>query len=118
MQLFTVSKKKKKTEADEENCDQVDTAQRCLHVSRIFRKTENSTLVRAIASAVFKMLRSDVHPFSTPFEKLDQRTFLKFVKGSEKRVVWTTLKDVAAKWNSVAAPSKVLVRSLRLGTRG
>ena len=80
------------------------------------RKTTDSILVRAIAAPVFKMLRSDVHPFSTAFENLDQRSILKFVKGSEKkRVVWTRLTAMEPKWNSVAVPKKYLFAIEDLG---
>ena len=98
----------------EEDCDVLDSSPRHLFVSTIFHKSDPSTLVRAVSSAIKKMLRSDLHPFSNPFDKLAERSILKFIKGSEKATYWTRL-NVKPKWDIVANPKKFLFAIQDLG---
>lgn len=101
-------------EEEDEDAGTLDTSPRSLHVSEIFAKNEMSTLVRAIISMLDKMLRSRGTPFASPFEKIGERTILKFVKGTEKCVFWTRL-VVEPQWDKVARPKKFLFAVADLG---
>lgn len=103
-----------KEDPNEDTCDELDTSTRSLRVSPIFDKSDTSTLGRAIIAAILKMLRADPQPFSTPFDRLSERTILKFTKGGEKAVFWTRLK-VKPRWDCIAKPKKFLFAIEDLG---
>jgi len=91
-----------------------DCSARLMHVSRIFRKNEPDTLIRAITSVLCKMIRSTATPFPTPFANLEQRTILKFVRSEATSVVWTQL-HVKPQWDKVGRPQKFLFAVQDLG---
>lgn len=97
----------------------IDSSERKLHVSKIFSKDNIETLVRAIVSSLDKMLRCQMTPFSSPFDRMAERTILKFVKGTQKIVYWTRL-DVKPQWHKVARPRVCLfaVEDLGRGAHG
>jgi hypothetical protein len=51
----------------------------------------DADLVPAIASTICKMLRCRLTPFATPFNRMEQRTLLKFTKGQKRASFWTRL---------------------------
>ena len=69
---------------------------RCFHVSKIYNKRH---AVRVIASAIAKMCRVCPRPFKNPFDRLSERTIMKFVKGGVRSIFWVRLKNVIPKWN-------------------
>lgn len=89
---------------------------RFFHVSKIY----NSDAVRAIASAIAKMYRVCPRPFDHPFDRLAERTILKFVKGEARSMFWIRLKNVTPKWNKIARPQKFLyaIEDLGRGAHG
>lgn len=99
---------------NEDTCDELDTSTRSLRVSQIFDKSDTTALGRAITAAILKMLRADSQPFSTPFDRLGERTILKFTKGAETAVFWTRLK-VKPRWDCIAKPKKFLFAIKDLG---
>lgn len=56
---------------------------------------------------------------SSPFDRLEDRTLLKFVKGKAKQVVWTRL-NVLPQWNKIGFPRKYLyvIEGLGRGANG
>ena len=96
--------------------------ERHLHVSRIFRRTDGDHEVfRALFSVIFKMCRYvKFCPFRDPFEKLEERTLLRFSRG-EAPVVWTRLPSLTGQWNKVPRPdvSKLIaIEDLGRGANG
>jgi hypothetical protein len=59
------------------------------------------------------MCAATITPYCDPFDKLSQRTILKFTKGGAT-VVWSRL-DVAPKWDKVVHPQKFLFAIEDLG---
>lgn len=96
-----------------ENSHQIDDSERMLHVSKIFTKVDTD-LVRAVASAICKMLRCRVTPLATPFDRMEKRTILKFVKGPERAIFWTRL-VVEPRWHKVGVLKKYLYAIQDLG---
>jgi hypothetical protein len=93
-----------------------DDSNRFFHVSKIYHRTDpNHEAIRAIAAAICKMQASTQVPFSNPFDRLNDRTLLKFEKGDGKSVFWARLKDVSPRWDIVAAPRKFLYAIEDLG---
>jgi hypothetical protein len=93
-----------------------DDSDRFFHVSKIFHRTDpNNEAIRAIAAAICKMQASRQVPFSNPFDRLNDRTLLKFKKGKRQSVFWARLKDVSPRWDIVAAPRKFLYAVEDLG---
>lgn len=70
--------------SDDEDVDIPDTDPRVFHVSKLYTRDDLDTM-RAIVSSVCKMVDSTVLPFSSPFDRLEDRTLLKFVKGEAKQ---------------------------------
>ena len=105
-----------KCTADEEPSDRV------LHVSRIYHKNENdSVAVKAIASAILKMSKTERRPYSDPFQDLDKRSLLKFEKGDNASVFWTRLTLTnGPQWDKVANPTRWLfaIEDLGYGAHG
>ena len=95
-------------DTNEDKCDVLDEDRRFFHVSRLYEKTDVEALVKAISSCILKMINAKVNPFDSPFDRLNERTILKFVQGSDKAVYWTRLSPVSPKWDSIAAPKKYL----------
>ncbi|KAL3919272.1 MAG: hypothetical protein SGILL_003835 [Bacillariaceae sp.] len=104
--------------SDDENVDIPDTDPRVFHVSKLYTRDDPDTM-RAIVASVCKMVDSTVLPFSSPFDRLEDRTLLKFVKGEAKQVVWTRL-NVPPQWNKVGLPRKYLyaIEDLGRGANG
>lgn len=100
---------------NEDECDVLDEDRRFLHVSRLYEKTDVEAMVKAISSCILKMIHAKVHPFDSPFDRLNERTILKFVKGSDKSIYWTRLSPVTPKWGTIAAPKKYLFALQDLG---
>lgn len=108
-----------KEDENETGAGTIDSSERKLHVSEIFSKNDIETLVRAVVSSLDKMLRCQMTPFGSPFDRMAERTILKFVKGTEKVVCWTRL-DAKPQWHKVARPRAHLfaVEDLGRGAHG
>lgn len=115
--IHAVEEEGPSTEDEKENVDSVNSRKGFLHVSKVFHRHDPETLL-AVCSAIVKMCEAKISPFSNPFDKLSQRTLLKFTKGNDS-VVWTRL-DVAPMWNKAAHPKKYLyaVEDLGRGANG
>lgn len=90
-------------EEEEEEEEVIPAGRRHLHVSRVFRGADaDHEAMRALFSVMYKMCRySKPCPFHDPFDKLDERTLLRFTRGAGD-VIWTRLPGVTGKWNKVA----------------
>lgn len=90
---------------------------RFFHISRIFDKSD---AVRAIASAIAKMYRVRKRPFDYPFDRLSERTILKFEKAEAMSIFWVRLTNVTPKWDKIARPKKYLyaIEDLGRGAHG
>ena len=60
------------------------------------------------------MKSSKWNPFTTPFDRLPERTLLKFVKGEGEGAFWARL-DTEPRWDKVGSPKKYLFAIEDLG---
>lgn len=80
-------------------------------------RMDTATLVRAIVSVLDKMLRSKglIKFIAAPFDRLPDRTLLKFVKGTERCVAFWTSLLVEPQWEKLARPKESLCAVADLG---
>lgn len=86
-----------------------------LHVSKIYHRSDgNNELTRAVASCLLKMLRSQHRPID--LNDLSDRRLLKFRKGENGSVCWTTLAlEKSILWDITARATKYLYALEDLG---
>ena len=86
-------------------------------MSRVYRwDDKDDKAFRAVAAALCKMTRATVKPFADPFDKLNQRTVLRFEKGDDYRLFWDHLKHLKkGDWDNYADPSKYMYAIEDLG---
>jgi hypothetical protein len=99
--------------------EQVPDTERKMFVSKVATYDEEGghVALKLLASALIKMTKTRTHPFEHPFANLENRHTIRFEKGEDPKIVWSTAlrKLTQGQMDYVANPPKYLYAIEDLG---